>query len=506
MSLSQRETQLIVDELNELVVPSRIQKVFEASSDTLVFQLRSPGITHHLLVSVDPDAARLYLVESKPRQSVHPSGFTMQLRKWIHGAWIEEISVSEEDRIVHLRLQAIDPDWEPESDDERAPRIAMTFIAELLGRHPNFFLVDDKQQIIGTGSGPILGERPGEPEAFYEAPPPPPEWADDRKVRPLLQQTEPDGQRSQRLARYFAQSLQEQERDDLRRSIRSRLKSRAKRLRRRVEAIESDLERIDDADQYRKHGELLQSAYGDVEPGASSVTVPDFYREDLPDVEIPLDPSRSLQENIEYNFHQYRRLTDARQKVEDRLLESIELRDAIERQRQRIDDFDDLEELEAFQEELELEGILRRRPKGNQRRSGQQKPLPPYREFKAQSGAAILVGRSASHNDTLTTSIARGRDMWLHARNWRGAHVVLRKKKNEELNSEDLIDAATLAAHFSRGSSDTVVDITYTEAKYVRKPSGAATGLVTIAGGSTLAVRIEKTRLQRLLKGEIEHR
>ena len=505
MSLSQRETEMVVDELTQLVVPSRIQKIFEASEDTLVFQLRAPGITHHLLFSAAPEATRLHLVDAKPKQAGHPSAFTMQLRKWIHGAWVEAIRVSDIDRIVYLDLQAIEPDWEPQSEDERAPRISLTFVAELLGRHPNFFLIDDQQQLIGTGSGAVLGDRSTAPESTYQSPPPPPEWADDHKVRPLLQDTEPDGHRSSRLATYYDQSIQERERDELKRSLRSRLKSRAKSLRRRVNAIESDLERIDDADRYRKHGELLQSAYGDVEPGASSVTVPDFYREGMPPVEIPLDPARTLQQNIDHNFHQYRRFTDARQKVETRLLESMELRDEIEAQRQRIDELVELDELETFRDEMEAQGILRRRAHGKSS-SGQQKPLPPYREFQAKSGSTILVGRSARHNDTLTTSIARGRDIWLHARDWRGAHVVLRMKKNEELKSEDLIDAATLAAHFSRGSTDTVVDITYTEAKYVRKPGGGATGLVTVAGGSTLAVRIEEARLKRLLKGEILHR
>ncbi len=506
MNLSRREIELVVQELSDMVVPSRIQKVFESTPNKLVFQLRSPGITHHLLISTEAKDTRLHLVEKKPQQPDHPSPFTMLLRKWIHGAWIEAITVGDADRIVFIDLQAIDPDWEPQSDDEKAPRQPMTLVAELLGRHPNFFLVDGDGQLVATGQGRILGERSADPGSSYQTPPPPPEWADDDKVRAGLAELTGDGSRSERLARDFSQSLEERKRRELRQSLRSRLKSRHKSLKRRVSAIESDFENIEDADKYRRRGELLQSAYGDVEPGASSVTVPDFYQEGMPKIEIPVDPSRSLQQNIEYYFHQYRRYNDARDKVETRLLESIELRDELASARQRIDDLETIEEMNAYREELEDKGLLKTRPKGTYSGPKRQKALPPYREFKAKSGATILVGRGAAHNDTLTTSIARGRDMWLHARNWRGAHVILRIRKGEDPKSEDLVDAATLAAHFSRGSSDTVVDITYTHAKYVRKPSGAPAGLVTVGGGSTLSVRMEEPRLKRLLNTEVEFR
>lgn len=506
MNLSHREVELVVDELDEYIVASRLQKVFESTPKALVLQLRAPGTTHHLLLSAEDDDARLHLVDAKPQQPDHPSPFTMLLRKWLHGAWLEQITVSEIDRIVHFDMQAIDPDWEPTSDDEKAPRIALTLVVELLGRHPNILLVDGDGHLIATGPGQLLGDRSTEAGAPYEPPPPPPEWAEDSKVRSTLVGVAPDGSRSRLLAREFNATAEEREFEEAKRSLRSRLKRRFKKLNRRIDAIESDLEHIENADQYRRRGELLQSAYGDVESGASSVTVPDFYRDGMPDVEIPLDPARTLQENIDHYFHQYRRYSEARDKVESRLLDSIELRDRVATARQQLDKLDDLDAVESFRTELEADGRLSSRRSGNHSGPRQQKPLPPYREFRAQSGATVLVGRSANDNDTLTTSIARGRDVWLHARNWRGAHVVLRMRRDQEINSEDLIDAAILAAHFSQGKTDTVVDVTYTRAKYVRKPSGAPTGSVTVGGGSTLAVRLEPSRLERLLDTEIDPR
>ncbi len=181
MNLSHHEIKLVVEEVEQVLLPARIQKVFESSPKVLVLQLRAPGQTHYLLLSVEPDDTRLHIVESKPRQPDHPSAFTMQLRKWAQGAWIESVEVLETDRIVHLDLQAIDPDWIPEREDEKAPRTSLRLVVELLGQHPTIFLIDKKGRIIGRSQGRILGERPSGVEERYQSPPPPPPTADDEK-------------------------------------------------------------------------------------------------------------------------------------------------------------------------------------------------------------------------------------------------------------------------------------------------------------------------------------
>lgn len=504
IELSHRETRLVVEELRQLLVPSRLQRVFESNPDSLVLQFRAPGVTYHLLVSTETNDTRLHLVDSKPDQPDHPSPFTMQLRKWLHGAWLESISVSNQDRIVFFNLDAIDPDWEPQTENEEADRIELTLVAELLGRHPNLLVVDADDRIVTVGPGPLLGDRGKEPDQPYELPPPPPDWAETEQIRPVLEGARPDGSRSRALARHFRRSIAERKRRSFKQKLESRLEDQYDRLDRRIDNIRGDLERIDDAEEYRRRGELLQSAYGDVDRGASSVTVNDFYRDGLPEVEIPLDPSKSLQENIDEYFHEYRRLTQARQKVEDRLLDSIEQRDEIQKARRQLEGLEQLDELHRLRDELREDGMLPR--DRSQSRSGprQQKALPPYREFRSSHDNKILVGRNAEANDELTTAVARGRDMWLHARNFPGSHVVLRMRKDEELKSEDLVDAATLAAYHSEGRRDTVVEVTYTEAKHVRKPKGAPPGSVTVGGGgSTIAVRIEEARLERLLDSEI---
>ncbi|MFW5966403.1 MAG: NFACT RNA binding domain-containing protein, partial [Persicimonas sp.] len=312
------------------------------------------------------------------------------------------------------------------------------------------------------------------------------------------------GERSARLARHYEEAIAKRRLEREKKSLRGRLTRRLERLERRIEHIEEDLERADKADEYRRRGELLQSAWGEVEPGAESVTVPDFYDESMPRVEIPLDPSASLQENIEQYFHEYQRLSSASEEIEERLAESKALRERVEEAIAEFDNLgDDIEQIEAFAQRLEDEGVLREEQPQRSGSSRDETPRKAYREFRSGRDRPILVGRGASDNDTLTTSVARGRDIWLHARDWPGAHVILRMRKDQNApTSQDLVDAATLAAWFSDGRKDTLVDITYTRAKHVRKPKGFPPGKVTVADASTIAVAVEEERLERLLESE----
>ncbi len=507
MTLTRAEIELILDEIEPLAGRAVVQRVLEADRHTRVLQLREPGRTHRLLLCTKPHLTRIHFVAERPSQPDRPSAFTMQLRKWLQGALFEEVRQLSSDRIVRFDLEAVDPEWEPDAEadeDERAPRVPVSLVVELTGRHANWFLLGADDTILGQLDEEVLGSRELGRGTRYEPPPPPPDPSIGARVRFELEQRVPARfERSEQLERHYDQTRHEQQLEQTRQKLESRLKRRVDRLERRIGHVEGDLERAEEADEYKRRGELLQSAWGKVDRGAESVRVPDFYDEAMPEVDIPLDPALDLQANIEQYFHEYHRLEDAREQIEERLLESMESRD---RAQQALDELDtireDLDALEAFGQHLESEGVLPRERKQRQGRSGPRE-RKPYREFESKHGTTILVGRGASDNDTLSTSVARGRDMWFHARDWAGAHVVLRMRKDDDSpKSDDMIDAATLAAWFSRGKDDTIVDVTYTRAKYVRKPKGFPPGRVTVADASTIGVAIEKPRLERLLASE----
>src|SRR5262249_23503802 len=102
----------------------------------------------------------------------------------------------------------------------------------------------------------------------------------------------------------------------------------------------------------------------------------------------------------------------------------------------------------------------------------------PYREYRSAAGEAIWVGRGAKDNDVLTFRHARGADLWLHCLDAAGAHVVVPLRAGKPVSEATFLDAATLAAHYSRLAGEAQVDVLYTHVKNLRRPKGAHPGRV----------------------------
>jgi predicted ribosome quality control (RQC) complex YloA/Tae2 family protein len=129
----------------------------------------------------------------------------------------------------------------------------------------------------------------------------------------------------------------------------------------------------------------------------------------------------------------------------------------------------------------------------------------PYRRFAAITGHVVLVGRSATDNDTVTHKIARPWDLWLHCRGQTGAHVILMMRKGEQCPPEALLDAATLAVHFSEARDEAVADVQHTNRRNVRGVKGAIPGRVIVTQEKVIALRMQRERLSRLLATEREN-
>jgi predicted ribosome quality control (RQC) complex YloA/Tae2 family protein len=114
------------------------------------------------------------------------------------------------------------------------------------------------------------------------------------------------------------------------------------------------------------------------------------------------------------------------------------------------------------------------------------------------------VGRNAAANDELTKKVAKGNDLWLHARGLPGSHVVVPLAKGAAPDQETLLDAAHLAAHFSDGRGEPSCDVAWTRARFVTKKKGAPPGAVNVSQEKTLLLRVEPARLARLLASEEE--
>jgi len=127
-----------------------------------------------------------------------------------------------------------------------------------------------------------------------------------------------------------------------------------------------------------------------------------------------------------------------------------------------------------------------------------EEPSPWPKPFIARDGSQIYVGRSDRENDELTFRLARGNDYWLHLPGGPGSHVVVKLPSGTELDSETLLDAATLALLHSSQKSAGQGEVLYTRRKHVGKPRHAKPGLVYTAENKTIFVRLEDERLKRL--------
>jgi NFACT protein RNA binding domain len=134
-----------------------------------------------------------------------------------------------------------------------------------------------------------------------------------------------------------------------------------------------------------------------------------------------------------------------------------------------------------------------------ERQAAARAPARPFRTYRSSGGLEIWVGRGAASNDTLTFHESSPRDVWLHARDAAGAHVVLRWSREEPPPARDLEEAAVLAAWHSKSRGSGLVPVDWTRRKYVRKAKGGAPGLVLVQRSETVFVKPDE-RVERRLR------
>jgi len=198
-------------------------------------------------------------------------------------------------------------------------------------------------------------------------------------------------------------------------------------------------------------------------------------------VEIELNPQLSPSENAQRFFKNYQKLKNSRKIVQTEIKKTEEEIDYFDRLLQQIDVAGE-EDIEEIREELRDEGYLRKQ-RTKSRKNKVQKPVPET--FIASDGTEILVGKNNKQNEYLTMRLARRDEIWLHTKDIPGSHVVVRHTDPSE---ETLLEAAKLAAYFSKSQNSSSVPVDYTLIRHVKKPNGAKPGYVTYDNQKTLFV------------------
>lgn len=269
-----------------------------------------------------------------------------------------------------------------------------------------------------------------------------------------------------------------------------RVRARIRRLERRRERLAAELEGAAIAAQRdRRQADLLMGQLHLVRKGMTEVALSDW---EGGTVNVALDPALAPAENAERLYEQARREARAAERVPELLARLEGERAAL------LGLLDRAEQGEPVLEEL-IAAVPEPAAAGRTGTGHPAAPPLPYRRYRTSGGLEVRVGRSSRANDELTFRHSAPNDIWLHARDAAGAHVILRWG-DAEANppARDLTEAATLAALHSRARSSGLVAVDWTRRKYVRKPRKAGPGLVAFERGRTVFVEPDAEVERRL--------
>lgn len=540
----------MVEELRSELVNGRIQKINQPFEQELVLQIRSNRQSHRLLLSAHPVFGRIQLTQTTFENPAQPSTFIMILRKYLQGALIESIEQVENDRIVEITVS---------NKNEIGDHIQATLIIEIMGKHSNILLVDKSSHKIlevikhvGFSQNSYRTLLPG---STYIAPPSTeslnPFTIKDEKLFEILQTQETTAKNLQSLfqglgrdtANKLESILVSEKLSTFRnffhqetkpcltetsfspvpfenqvgepfsslsdlldtyykdKAERDRVKQQASELIRRVEnelqknrhklkKQEKELLATDNAEEFRQKGELLTTFLHQV-PNDQDQVILDNYYTNQP-ITIALDKALTPNQNAQRYFKRYQKLKEAVKYLTD-LIEETKATILYLESVETVLNQAGLEEIAEIREELIQTGFIRRR----QREKIQKRKKPE--QYLASDGKTIIyVGRNNLQNEELTFKMARKEELWFHAKDIPGSHVVI--SGNLDPSDEVKTDAAELAAYFSQGRLSNLVQVDMIEVKKLNKPTGGKPGFVTYTGQKTLRVTPDPEKIASMKK------
>ena len=440
------------------LVGARLKRIDAPNADLWALTLAGGDLRGTLLISLLPSARGVGWLEKRPH-GLPASSFVQKLRKEIEGGRV--LGFDAVPAGLALRL----------SRAQQELRLSFDFDQQ------NVLLYAAEQLIASAHKPADAADGGGGPN-----------WEWPETLEQLAEQGE-------KLVESRQDSLFSSQRGALSKAVGAAYK----RLSRKLEAQRGDAERAKKAPELRHWGQLLLSNHHAIARGASSARLLDYSVVPPKWIEIALDSTLSAREQAELWFKQAKRFERGAGIAQQRAAAGEKELTALSALREQLAACETVEQLADLSARaavlgLQVEGAGEAAPK-------KREPAKrvAYRIVIASAGRKILVGKGAADNDELTLQVARPHDLWLHARDVTGAHVVVPLEKNESCPPELLIDAAHLAAHFSDSRGERVVDVSYTPRRYVRKPRGAAVGSVTLEKEKVLRLQVEEQRLARML-------
>lgn len=534
-------------ELQEQLLGGRIQKINQPFEQELVLNIRSNRQSQKLLISVHSVFGRIQLTQTEFINPKTPNTFTMILRKYLQGAIIESIEQLENDRILEIAVS---------NKDEIGDQIQATLIVEIMGKHSNLILVDKAENKIieaikhvGFSQNSYRTILPG---SAYIYPPKTdarnPFTIGDEKLFEILSTEDLAPKNLQRLfqglgrdtatelatqlsndkLKHFREFFQQKTKATLTeksyapivfsdsqqrfeslselldyyyqdKAERDRVAQQANEL---IKRVTSELEKnrkkllkqkeellaTENAEEFRQKGELLTTYLHQVPNDQPAVTLDNYYTSQP--ITISLDVSLTPSQNAQRYFKKYQKLKEAVKHLTN-LIEETKASIAYLESVDTLLNQASLTEIDELREELIETGYLKRR-----QREKIAKRQKPERYLASDGKTIILVGKNNLQNDELSFKIAKKGELWFHAKDIPGSHVII--TDNLEPTDEVKTDAAELAAYFSKARHSNLVQVDMIEAKKLHKPTGGKPGFVTYRGQKTLRVTPTEEKIKSM--------
>ena len=537
----------MTDELRQQLLYGRIQKINQPFNQELVLQIRSNRQNHKLLLSVHPVFSRIQLTRTAFENPAVPTTFIMVMRKYLQGATIENISQIENDRILEISVS---------NKNEIGDNVAATLIIEIMGKHSNIILIDKASgniieaiKHVGFSKNSYRTILPG---SSYVTPPQTdkrnPFTISDEKLFEILH-TEDLSARSlqnlfqglgrdtaaelsQRLTSdklkifraFFTSSTQatltsksftpilfadskkefpslsqlldafyqdKAERDRVNQQASElihRVENELEKNRKKLTKQEQELVATENAEEFRQKGELLTTFLHQVPNNQDQVELDNYYTSEK--ITIVLDKALTPNQNAQRYFKKYQKLKEAVKHLTGLIEETKETIQYLESVETALSQAS-LTEIAEIREELIQTGFIRRR-----QREKIQKRKKPEKYLATDGKTIILVGRNNLQNDELTFKMAKKEELWFHAKDIPGSHVVI--TGNLQPSDEVKTDAAELAAYFSKARLSNLVQVDMIEVKKLNKPTGGKPGFVTYTGQKTLRVTPNEAKIKSM--------
>ena len=537
----------MTEELRRELLGGRIQKINQPFEQELVLQIRSNRQSRKLLLSAHSVFGRVQLTDTTFENPAVPNTFIMVMRKYLQGAVIEAIQQVENDRILEISVS---------NKNEIGDSVAVTLVIEIMGKHSNIILLDKASgkiieaiKHVGFSQNSYRTILPG---STYVAPPQTgslnPFTVGDEKLFQILQTENLEPKRLQQIFQglgrdtatelsgrltadklktfraFFASptqpSLTEKSFSALLfsdsktqmstlselldtfykdKAERDRVNQQASELIRRVEneleknrkklgKQEEELLATENAEEFRQKGELLTTFLHQVPNDQDQVELDNYYTGEK--IIIALDKALTPNQNAQRYFKRYQKLKEAVKHLTSLIEETrttIHYLESVETALAQAS----LTEIAEIREELIQTGFIRRR-----QREKIQKRQKPEKYLATDGQTIILVGRNNLQNDELTFKMAKKDELWFHAKDIPGSHVVI--TGNLQPSDEVKTDAAELAAYFSKARLSNLVQVDMIEVRKLNKPTGGKPGFVTYTGQKTLRVTPDEEKIKSM--------